>query len=253
MKKVIAFDLDDTLSIAKTPITDEMAGILTKLLDRYEVCVISGAMFEQFKIQVIDRLTATTPEQKSRLHIMAAQGTRYFKFNPSNDNWEVIYSNDLTADQIKRTFEALEKASRELGYWEENPAGEIIEDRDGTQVTLSALGQRAGSEEKYAWDPDHKKRESIIELAQPMIPDLEMRIGGTTSIDVTQPGLNKAYGIGELIKRLGITKDEVLFFGDMVQPGGNDYPVAEMGVETIAVRNPEDTTYALRGINAVSG
>jgi len=252
MKKVLVFDLDDTLCIAKTPITDEMVAILIRLLERYEICIISGAMFEQFKIQVIDRLTNATSEQLSKLHIMAAQGTRYIKFDPENNEWEAVYSNDLTDDQIKRTFVALEQASRELGYWEENPAGEIIENRDGTQVTLSALGQQADSEEKYAWDPDHKKREAIIKLAQPMIPDLEMRIGGTTSIDVTQPGFNKSFGVSELMKYLDVTMDDILFFGDMTQPGGNDYPVVEMGVETITVRDHIETTNVLRGILATN-
>ena len=56
MKKVLAFDLDDTLAITKSPISDHMAETLTKILDHFDVCVISGGRFEQFELQITSRL-----------------------------------------------------------------------------------------------------------------------------------------------------------------------------------------------------
>ncbi len=76
-------------------------------------------------------------------------------------------------------------------------------------------------------------------------------MGGTTSINAFVPGMNKVFGMEHLMEELGVKKDEILYFGDMTQPGGNDYPVKEMGIETITVRSHEDTAFALKGILGV--
>ena len=79
--------------------------------------------------------------------------------------------------------------SRSKGTW-----GEVIEDR-GSQITFSALGQQAPLAEKEKWDPDFAKRKKIKALVDPLIPEFSVRLGGATSIDVTKPGIDKAYGI----------------------------------------------------------
>ena len=253
MKKVLAFDIDQTLNIAKTPITDEIAEILKKCLDYFEICPISGQKFDQFLVQIVNRLEAvgTTKEQLKHLHLFVAQGTQYYRFD--GEKWELVYNYPLTEEQVKKISETIEKAARELGYWEEDKlkeGDEIIENRL-SQVTFSALGQKAGTEEKYAWDPDCKKREAIVKKCKEMSPEFDYEIGGTTSINAITPGMNKEFGMKHLLEELGVSKEEVLYFGDMTQPGGNDYPVVKMGIETITVRNHEDTGYALKGILGV--
>ena len=245
MKKLLAFDLDDTLSIAKVTIDPKMSQIFGRLLQRFDLCVISGAMFSQIKKQTIDALDVSDDALK-RLHIMASQGTKYWRLG--DGGWNPVYQDDLSPEKVDKIFKILEESTKEAGYWCENPAGEIIENRDNTQVTLSAIGQKAEKEAKYAWDPDHKKREAIVAIAKAKMPDMEFNIGGTTSIDVTMPGVNKAYGMQKLMEQTGFSKDEILFFGDMTQPGGNDYPVPEMGIDTITVRDWEETANVLRGI-----
>ncbi len=84
------------------------------------------------------------------------------------------------------------------------------------------------------------------------MPDLEVRLGGTTSVDVTRPGIDKSYGMKKLMAALGIAKDEILFFGDKLMEGGNDYPVKAMGIDSIAVEGWETTAYALEGILGVT-
>ena len=242
-KKVLAFDLDDTLTLAKTPIEQPMKGVFEQLLGKFELCIISGAMFSQIKKQVIDHLK---PENLEHLHIMASQGTKYWRV--IDGEWKAVYADDLPKEKVDEIFKTLEEATREAGYWEENPAGEIIENRDNTQVTMSAIGQKATKEDKYTWDPDHEKRNAIVKIAKTKMPDMEFGIGGTTSIDVTMPGVNKAYGMTKLMEQLNLVKDDILFFGDMVQPGGNDRPVPEMGIDTIAVRDPKETANVLQGI-----
>ena len=63
--------------------------------------------------------------------------------------------------------------------------------------------------------------------------------------------MNKAFGMKHLLEELNAQKEDVLYFGDMTQPGGNDYPIVEMGINTITVRNHEDTAFALKGILGV--
>ena len=249
MKKVLAFDLDDTLAITKTPISDSMAEILSEILNNFDVCIISGGKIEQFQKQIIDRLHIDGA-RLSRLHLMPTCGTRYYRFDQLDEQWKLQYAEDLTAEQKKQIREVLEKSAKELGFWEANPAGEIIEDRE-SQITYSALGQQATPEDKYAWDPDNSKKNAIRDLAAQSLPGLEVRAGGSTSIDVTRIGIDKAYGMQKLIEALHISKDDVLFFGDKLQEGGNDYPVKAFGVDSLEVSRWEDTVGRLETILAV--
>ncbi|MBR0488094.1 HAD-IIB family hydrolase [Candidatus Saccharibacteria bacterium] len=253
MKKILAFDIDQTLNIAKTPIPDEIADLLIACLEHFEICPISGQKFDQFLIQIVDRLKerGVSSDALTHLHLFVAQGTQYYRFNGSD--WEQVYNYPLTEEQVAKISKALEDSARELGYWEEDqlaPGDEIIENRL-SQVTFSALGQHAGTEAKYAWDPDCKKREQIVARAKELAPEFAYEIGGTTSINAATSGMNKKFGMTHLLEELGASKSDVLYFGDMTAPGGNDYPIVEMGIDTITVRNHEDTAYALRGILGV--
>ena len=261
MKKVLSFDIDQTLNIAKTPIPDEIAELLIRCLNHYEIAPISGQKFEQFLIQIVDRLIekGVTTQQLEHLHLFVAQGTQYYRYKSTGENydatnWKRVYNFPLTDAQVAKITETIETAARELGYWEEDKlaAGdEIIENRL-SQVTFSALGQKAGTEAKYAWDPDCKKREAIVARCKELAPEFDYEIGGTTSINAITPGMNKVFGMTHLLEELSVEKADILYFGDMTQPGGNDYPVVQMGIDTITVRSHEDTAYALRGILGVT-
>jgi phosphomannomutase len=249
MKKVLAFDLDDTLAITKSPISDEMVEVLSKILEKFEVCVISGGRFEQFQMQIIDRLHVN-PHILNRLHLMPTCGTRYYRYDELDDEWRLQYAEDLTDEQKKKIAEVLEDSAKELNLWEANPAGDIIDDR-GSQITFSALGQQATAEDKYAWDADGSKKLALRDLAAESLPGLEVRAGGTTSIDVTREGIDKAYGMQKLIEALDINKEDILFFGDKLDEGGNDYPVKAMGIDCLDVSRWEDTVNRLETILAV--
>lgn len=246
-KKIIAFDMDDTLCIAKTPIPQEISEALGELLGNYEVCVISGGNFTQFKIQVVDRLSVS-PEKLSRLHLMPTCGTQYYRYDVSTSDWVQEYANNLTDEQKSRATNALMESAKKLGLWEENPYGEVIEDR-GSQVTLSALGQQAPADLKYAWDPTGEKKFAIRDAAAPLVPDLDARAGGTTSVDITLKGVDKAYGMKHLVDAVGVSSDEILFIGDKLEEGGNDYPVKAMGIDTIAVQKWQDTALIIDTLN----
>jgi len=234
---VLAFDLDDTLAVSKSRIEPVMADLLGQLLHRVEVCIISGGRFEQFDTQVLRHLELDDG-RRNRLHLMPTCGTRYYRWGDAA--WQPVYIEDLAEDDKQRVIEVLTTGAQALGLWESNPWGEIIEDR-GSQITFSALGQAAPPEAKYAWDPDGVKKRALRDYAAARLPDLEVRSGGSTSIDITRKGIDKAYGIGKLLSELNLTADDMLFIGDRLDEGGNDYPVRAMGVPCVAVEGWEET------------
>jgi HAD superfamily hydrolase (TIGR01484 family) len=235
--RVVAFDLDDTLTVSKSTIDPRMAQLLAQLLAIMDVCIISGGRFEQFETQVLRYIDAPE-EQLSRLHIMPTCGTRYYTWR--NGDWHMNYAEDLSDDEKSRVIHILTEGAEKLGFWESQTWGDIIEDR-GSQITYSALGQAAPPEAKYAWDPDGSKKRKLRDYAASYLPDLEVRVGGSTSVDVTRQGIDKAYGISKLCERLQVPADQILFIGDRLEEGGNDYPVVALGVRLVAVTRWQDT------------
>jgi len=235
--RVVAFDLDDTLAVSKSQIDDRMAKLLAQLLTQVDVCVISGGRFEQFDSQVLRHLDLDAVARQ-RLHLMPTCGTRYYRW--IDGGWGLVYAEDLSEEAKERIAAVLVEGAKALGIWEPEPWGEIIEDR-GSQVTFSALGQRAPVDAKYAWDPDGAKKAALRDYAAARLPDLEVRSGGSTSVDVTKMGVDKAYGMGKLMAHLGLALDDVLFVGDRLDEGGNDYPVKAMGIPCVAVTRWQDT------------
>ena len=245
--KLVAFDLDDTLAESKSAITPEMGEALRELLAVRPVCVISGGQFQQFSSQLIDNLPSTA--DLTQLHIMPTCGTRYLRFE--NQEWVERYARDLEPEIKAKAEAAIETRARQLGFWE--PAdlvrGERIEDR-GSQLTFSALGQRALLEDKKAWDPTGEKRVALRALLAEDLPELEVRAGGSTSIDITHRGIDKAYGMQCLAEETGIPLDEMVFIGDRLDEDGNDYPVKKIGVPTLPVADPSDTLRLIKELIA---
>jgi phosphomannomutase len=235
--RLIAFDLDDTLAPSKSPLDPRMAILLANLLERVEVCVISGGQFAQFKMQVIDMLPELPDALLARLHLMPTCGTQYYRYE---GEWNQIYAQNLSADEKSRALAAVETSARKLGYWETETWGPILEDR-GSQITFSALGQAAPVAAKTAWDVSGEKKNSLREAVQELLPDLEVRSGGSTSVDITRQGIDKAYGMNQLAALTGIDLDDMLFVGDRLDPQGNDFPVKALGVRTKAVTGWRDT------------
>lgn len=243
--RLVMFDLDDTLAPSKSPLPDPMVDALRRLLDRSLVCVISGGRFEQFRTQVLDRIGDGAGV--TNLHLMPTCGTQYVRRD--GDQWRTVYAEDLSDDEKRRTLDALETGAKELGLWESETWGPILEDR-GSQITFSALGQAAPVDAKKAWDPDGAKKEALRAYASDRLPDLEVRSGGSTSVDVTRKGIDKAYGTRRLMELLDLGTGDILFFGDRLDVGGNDRPVMDLGITSVAVDGWADTLEQLRPLLA---
>lgn len=255
MKKLIAFDLDGTLAPSKSHFNPRMVNLFDRLLETHHICVISGGKYELFQRQFLTQITKE-PHLLAKLHLMPTSGTRYYKHQ--NGEWVQQYAEDFTPAQKKEIIKALEEGLEESGYKEAKTYGDTIEDRD-SQITLSLLGQDIvaelgdeGVRIKEEWDPDGSKKLKIRDIVAPKIPEFNVRAAGATSIDVTRPGIDKAYGMNKLMAATGFKKEDILYMGDKIIPGGNDYAVEEMGIDCISVRSWEDTAYAVEGIVSVS-
>jgi phosphomannomutase len=236
VKKLIVFDLDGTLAGSKSPLDSEMSGLLHDLLLIVKVAVISGGDWPQFEKQLLSNLPHD--ERLANLSLLPTCGTKFYRYDSAA--WKKIYSEDLTAEERDKILSSLTKAIISADFKTDKLRGEQIEDR-GSQITFSALGQKAPLEEKNKWDPDFSKRKKIKAILDTLVPEFSVRIGGSTSIDITKPGIDKAYGIRKLRDLLGISLKEMIYIGDALYVGGNDYPAKEAGVDCISVKDPNET------------
>jgi len=258
-KSLIIFDLDGTLAPSKAPMDSEMSSLLAKLLEKRKVAVISGGSYAQFQKQFLASLDCPAGLLKN-LYLFPTCSTSFYRYKTqgtgpgarsaglrargggaeSTGEWERVYQEALSEEEKKKILVAFLKTFQELGYSSPKKTyGQVLEDRE-TQITFSALGQEAPLPEKEEWDPKQEKRLALKKVLDKHLPEFEVRIGGTTSIDVTRKGIDKSYGIKQIEKHLGISKKEMLFVGDALFPGGNDYPVKEAGVQCISVQGVED-------------
>lgn len=244
MKKLIVFDLDGTLAESKSSLDAEMATLLHGLLEVAKVAVISGGDWPQFEKQLLSHLPVDGC--LTNLSLLPTCGTKFYKYD---GDWKKLYSEDFTSEEKTKIISSFHKALDAACYRADHVWGEVIEDR-GSQITFSALGQQAPLEAKTKWDPDFTKRKKITAQLGKHIPEFSVRMGGATSIDVTKPGIDKAYGIRKLRDLLGISLEEMIFIGDALFPGGNDYPAKEAGVESLAVRGPSETKLMVAAITA---
>ena len=244
MKKLIVFDLDGTLAESKSSLDAEMSALLHDLLGVVKVAIISGGDWPQFEKQLLSNLPHD--QRLVNLSILPTCGTKFFQYT---GNWKQLYEEDFTANEKEKIITSLRKAVGIAGFESKKVWGEVIEDR-GSQITFSALGQQAPLEEKNKWDPGFTKRKKIKAILDPLIPEFSVHMGGATSIDVTKPGIDKAYGIRKLRDLLGISLKEMIFIGDALFVGGNDYPAEEAGVVSISVRGPSETKPVTKAIIA---
>ena len=245
MKDLIAFDLDGTLAESKQPLGEPMGDALARLLQVAHVAVISGGDWPQFDKQVASRL----PERadRSRLWLMPTTGTKLYIHREGQ--WAPVYAELFEEAQKQAILAAFDASLEATGFVPEEVWGERIEDR-GSQITFSALGQQAPIHAKEIWDPDFAKRKVIQANLRQRLPGLSINMGGATSIDITREGVDKAYGLKKLRDASGIALEAMMFIGDAIFPGGNDYPAKELGLDTVRVRDPQETLAVIDAIVA---
>lgn len=250
-KKIIAFDLDGTLAPSKQHLEADMSELLCLLAKEKKVVVISGGSFEQFKKQFLPFFIPNKEDKNliyDNLILLPTSGSRRYQYNKNMHGWVMTDEENMSQDAKEKILVVLKEliSSGKYGIGVVIDGDEIIEDRI-TQVTFSALGQHAPLDKKSTWDPDQSKRKEIKKEIESLLPDVEINIGGTTSLDFLPKGFNKAKGLIRLLDKLGMAITDMVFVGDAIFPGGNDYSAYEAGIESIRVSGPTEAKEIIKG------
>ena len=240
------FDLDGTLTESKSSLDSEMALLLRELLRKRYVAVSSGCSFQQFKTQFLSKLPRKT-NLRNLFLFPTCSASGYF-YDTRLRRFFKAYSNLITKQDAKRIVQTFDRVFKEIDYVQPRKTyGPILENR-GSQVTFSALGQKAPLRLKKKWDPNQKKRLTIRKMLKKYLPGFEISIGGTTSIDVTKKGVNKTLCVKKLKEHLGVDKKNMLYIGDALFKGGNDYIMRSANITCKPVLNPNETKRMIRRI-----
>lgn len=248
--KALILDVDGTLSYPDQPISYEIANILMKCLDITNICILTSRRFEQVEERILNQLYGASEKELSRLHLCVAQGTECFGYDLDEKKWKVCYLYPLSETETTKITKTIEGIAKEFGFWK---CEELEKDNDyfdccNTQVTYSGLGVRGKRSGKKEWDPDYSKRKKIVEKAKKVAPEFDYKIGGSTSIDVTVSGMDKYFGITQVLKYLDLKESEIVYICDETESNGNDFPIVRSGDFFFhAVSDPTETLIYLKG------
>ena len=210
--KLIAFDLDGTLTQHKTPLSQEHRAVLDALGKKYQLLMLGAGMCHRVFNQM----------GRYPIDIYGCYGMQLALYRPEKEDIEIIENISLPCDR-----ESVEKRVAMLrakyGYTEF--AGDNVEYHASGAVTFPILGTKAKQEDKLAFDPDRKKRRAIYEDVKQVFSDYVVFICGSSSFDMVPVPYNKAYALDRYCTERGIKHEEVVYVGDDYGPGGNDESV----------------------------
>lgn len=227
--KHVFFDMDGTITRAKSLITPEMFSALQSLKKEHDVIIVSGQNLENIKRQTLDFPS----------YYLCQSGNHALDFSTGKEYWR----RELSDEQKKAIMDHIASLPR---IWAVRDENDLIEDR-GSQISYSLLGHHENVDKKEAFDPAGAKRKKIL-ADHPLVSNLvEVRVGGTTTLDYVQKGINKGYNVREFSKKMGWDMNECIYIGDALFQGGNDDTV--LGVcDTLQVSGPEETLEAINKI-----
>ncbi len=240
-KKVIVFDLDGTLSKSKLPINLNMAELLSHLTQIKKVGIIGGGKFALFKSQILAPMRKYRPNLEN-LYLFPTSGAACHFYKRG---WKTAYELRFSNREVVIVKKAFKKALSGAGFIRPKHEYGILVENRGSEIAFSALGQRAPLSLKKKWNKHSDIRPQTMKMLKKLLSDFEIREGGLTSIDITRKGIDKGYAIRKIVNILKISKKDVLFIGDAIFPGGNDYAAKKMGVDCIKVSGPANTARIL--------
>lgn len=242
----VIFDLDDTLAESfRAPSPETLAG-LSQILERMHAAIMTGASFRRMEEQFLPDL-AQAP-RIDRFYLFPTSASHCLRF--SEGLWKELYAVNLSPEDRERIRAAIkEVVGRAPPLRGIRHYGERLIDREA-QIAFTLVGIEAPQEVKQTWDADGSRRRLLRDLLAEALPDFEVLLGGTTTVDITTKGINKAYGVRWLSRELGIAPERMLFVGDALFPGGNDMVVKETGIRTREVSGPAETLEIIREIIA---
>ena len=212
MIKLVAFDLDGTLTQHKTPLSPENRAVLDQLRSRYRLVMVGAGQCRRIFNQL----------EQYPIDVIGNYGLQYAKYNPETKDIETVRDETLPCDRasVEQRITALRKKYGFTSY-----AGENVEFHPSGCVTFPILGTKAQQADKLAFDPDRSRRRAIYDDVCKTFPEYVVFVGGSSSFDMAPMPFNKYYALDLYCKEYGIQHNEAVFVGDDYGPGGNDESV----------------------------
>ena len=212
MIKLIAFDLDGTLTQHKTPLEPANYEALLALSKKYKLLMAGAGAC----MRIFNQLG------KFPIDIIGNYGLQFGQYNPYTKTLDIVENNILPCD--RESVESRVTMCREkYGFTEY--AGDNVQYHESGCVTFPIIGTEAKIEDKLAFDPDRSKRRAIYGEICEIFSDYNVFVGGSSSFDMAPRPFNKYYALKKYCETNGIALDEVAFVGDDYGPGGNDESV----------------------------
>ncbi len=212
MIKLLAFDLDGTLTQHKTPLDAKNRAVLERLSKKYRLVMVGAGQCMRIFNQM----------EGFPLDIIGNYGLQYCKYNSDEKNLVTVRDEVLPCDR-KSVSERVTMLREKYGFTEF--AGESVEFHPSGCVTFAILGTKAKQEDKLAFDPDRAKRRKIYAEVCATFPEYVVFVGGSSSFDMAPKPYNKYYALDLYCREHGYSHDEVIFVGDDYGMGGNDESV----------------------------
>lgn len=220
--KVIAMDLDGTLTQHKQPMSPRTKQTLVELSKKYKLLMVGAGqvyrIFNQMEHFPID--------------IIGNYGLQFATYNPETRDLEI--RRDLTFPCDRESVEQRVTFLREKhGYTEF--AGDNVEYHPSGCLTFPVLGTKAKQEDKLAFDPDRSKRRKFYHEVVELFSDYTVFVGGSSSFDMAPKPYNKYHALDLYCLEYGLSHENVVFVGDDYGPGGNDESVYQSDFPFICV------------------
>jgi len=219
--KLIALDLDGTLTQHRTPLGEENRAVLESLRAKYKLLMVGAGACRR----IFDQM------QHFPIDILGNYGMQYAEYHEGT-GLEIVRSETAEVDRIEVNRRAYAIRHK---YGLNDYAGENIEIHATGMLTFPVLGTKAVIEDKLAYDPDKAKRTVMYPFVRELFHDYNVMIGGSSSYDIVPGRFGKKNALDRYITENGIAKDEVVYCGDDYLPGGNDHDVYEAGYRFITV------------------
>lgn len=221
MIKLLAFDLDGTLTQHKTMLETENKKALAALSERYRLVMVgAGGCMRIF------RQMGEFP-----INIIGNYGMQKGIYNPRTKTID-IEEQKLPCD--RESVDARVTALREkYGFTEFS--GDNVQYHDSGCITFPILGTTANAADKLEFDPDRSRRRAIYDHVCQVFSDYNVFIGGSSSFDMAPRPYDKRYALEKYAKENGIGIDEIVYVGDDYGRGGNDEAVYNSDIRFVKV------------------
>ena len=222
MIKLIAFDLDGTLTQHKTKLDPKSKATLDRLAEKYKLFMVGAGQC----MRIFNQLDGYP------MDVIGNYGLQYGKYNEETGSLDIV--RDLSFPCDRESVEKRVSFLREKHGFTEF-AGDSVEFHPSGCITFAILGTKAKQEDKLAFDPDRTKRRAFYDEVCELFPEYVVFVGGSSSFDMAPKPYNKYHALDLYCSEHGYAHDEVVFVGDDYGLGGNDESVYKSDFKFICV------------------